>query len=135
MDYAELLKKGKKELPKQQNETSRFEVPLVRGHIQGNRTLVNNFLHIADVIGRNPEHLLKYILKELAAPGELSKTALIIGTKVPASRINEKIDQYVKNFVFCPECKRPDTKLIKENNVSFMKCSACGAKRPAKIKI
>ena len=135
MEYAELLKKGKNELPQIASETSRMEVPKVRGHIQGNRTIVNNFHQIAGAIGRNPEHLLKYILKELAAPGELSKTALIIGTKVPASRINEKIDQYVKHFVYCPECNRPDTKLIKEDNITFIKCSACGAKQSVKIKI
>jgi len=135
MNYEDLLKKGKKELPQKTVETSRLEVPKVIGHIQGNKTIVTNFHQIASLIGRDPNHLLKFILKELAAPGELSSTALSIGTKVPASKINDKIAVYVKSLVYCPECKRPDTKLVKESNITFIKCSACGAKSPVKIKV
>ncbi|MBI2134052.1 translation initiation factor IF-2 subunit beta [Candidatus Woesearchaeota archaeon] len=135
MEYKQLLEKGMKNLPERSVETSRFEVPNVRGHIQGNRTIISNFYQIADVIRREPEHLLKYVLKELATPGELKKTGFIIGTKVPASRLNEKIMQYVKEFVICPECKKPDTKLIKEDKFMFIKCSACGARHSVKVRI
>lgn len=127
-----MLEKGKKELPEVKSTGERFNIPNVMGHIQGNRTIISNFFQIADTIGRNPEHLLKYILKELAAPGELTKNELIIGTKINASRINEKIQEYVNKFVICPECKRPDTKLVKEGDVIFIKCSACGARKPVK---
>jgi translation initiation factor 2 subunit 2 len=79
--------------------------------------------------------LVKYVLKELAAPGDLTKTALIIGTKISAFRINEKINQYVKEYVLCPECGKPDTKIEKEGNFLFIKCTACGARRSIKSRI
>lgn len=133
--YESLLKRAQELLPQKTLAAERLEVPKVLGHIQGNRTVVSNFHAIAGIIGRPLEHFLKYLLKELATSGEVTKTALILGTKVPASRINDKIQQYLKDFVICPECKRPDTKLEKEDNVTFIKCSACGAKHAVKVRI
>ena len=136
MKYEELLKNAREKLPKSVFEKERFEIPKVRGHIQGNRTILSNFLQIADILGRKPEHLLKYILKELATPGEIKKNgSVIIGTKVGALRINEKVRQYANEFVLCSECGKPDTKIEKEDKFSFLKCHACGAKHPIKAKI
>ncbi len=132
--YEKLLDKARKELPESVLKVERFEIPKVRGHIQGNKTVISNFHQIAAVIHRKPEHLLKYVLKELAAPGELTNNALIIGTKMSAARINEKIQKYASEFVICPECKKPDTQLDKEKDITFIKCMACGAKKPIKAK-
>jgi len=135
MDYEKLLKKARKEIPESVLKTERFEIPKVKGHIEGNKTIISNFEQIADILGRPLEHLLKYVLRELATPGDMRKGTLIIGTKVSASRINEKIEKYAEEFVICPECKKPDTKLMKEGKVTFMKCLACGAHHPVKSKI
>lgn len=136
MEYKKLLQEARKELPESVFEKERFEIPKVRGHIQGNKTVISNFLQIAGVLRREPEHMLKYVLKELATPGEIKKSgAVIIGTKVPASRVNEKIKQYAVDFIFCSECGKPDTKIEKEKNVAFIKCMACGARHPIKSKI
>lgn len=135
MDYKKLLDKARKEIPKSALEITRFEVPKVLGHIQGNKTIINNFHQIASTLRRKPEHIIKYLSKELGAPMELSKTALLIGTKLPARRINEKIGQYTADFVVCSVCKKPDTKLLKQDRVLFIKCLACGAKEPVKVKI
>ncbi len=134
-NYESLLKRAQDMLPQKSLSTERLEVPKVLGHIQGNKTMISNFQAIAGIIRRPTDHFLKYLLKELATSGELSKTALILGTKVPASRINDKVQQYLKDFVICPECKRPDTKLEKDDNVTFIKCSACGAKHAVKVRI
>jgi translation initiation factor 2 subunit 2 len=130
MEYEEMLDIGRKELPESALIKERFEVPKVKGHIQGNRTIINNFYNIANTFERPPEHLLKFVLKELATPGELKKTALLIGAKIPAQRINEKIQAYAFTYVICKECGKPDTKIDKEGNVEFIKCQACGAKYP-----
>lgn len=136
MDYTKLLKQARKELPEIVFEKERFEVPKARGHIQGNRTIISNFIQIADSLRRKPEHMLKYVLRELATPGEIKKSgSVIIGTKISASRINEKIKQYANEFVLCSECGKPDTKIEKEGNFSFLKCMACGARHLIKAKI
>ncbi len=133
--YETLVEKAYSVLPETAIKEERFLVPKVRGHVQGNTTVISNFLQIADSLGRKPQHFLKYILKELATPGELRKNGVIIGTKMPASRINEKIEKYVEEFVLCKECGKPDTKLLKEGNFVFMKCLACGARHSVNAKI
>lgn len=135
MDYKKLLDKARKQLPESVTRKERFEIPKVRGHLQGNRTIISNFVNIAEVLGRDANHMLKYILKELATPGEIKQKAVIIGSKVSASRINQKIEQYALEFVICKECGKPDTKLMKEGNFMFIRCTACGAKHPVRNKI
>lgn len=133
VDYKDLLKKARDSMPQSVYDKERFEIPKVRGHIQGNRTIVNNFLDIASTLGREPQHLLKYVLKGLATPGEIKKSgSVIFGTKVPASRINEKIKQYANEFIFCSVCGKPDTKLEKEGALRVIRCTACGTKKPVR---
>ena len=136
MDYKKMLGDVRKNLPEAVFLKERFEIPKTLGHIQGNRTIITNFLQIASTLRRDVNHLLKFVLKELATPGEIKKSgALILGTKVPASRINDKIRQYANEFVLCLECGKPDTKLEKEGDLTYMKCTACGAKNIVKAKI
>ena len=136
MDYKKMLEQGMKKLPESVFLKERFEIPKVRGHVQGNRTIISNFLQIASTLRRDADHLLKFILKELATPGEIKKSgAVIIGTKVPASRINDKVKKYADEFVFCSECGKPDTKIEKGAGLAYLKCTACGSKRHVKARI
>jgi translation initiation factor 2 subunit 2 len=132
MEYKDMLKKARSEMPESVFQSERFEIPKVAGHLQGNRTVVSNFFQIADTLGRSPEHLLKYVLKELATPGTMNNVGLILGAKVPASRVNEKIRKYATEYVLCPDCGKPDTKIIKEGDLSYIRCQACGSKHQVK---
>ncbi len=135
-DYKKMLDEVRKNLPEVVFIKERFELPKVLGHIQGNRTIISNFLQVASALRRDVNHFLKYVLKELATPGEIKKSgALILGTKVPASRINDKVRQYANEFVLCFECGKPDTTLVKEEGLNYMKCTACGAKNVVKAKV
>lgn len=133
--YEELLKKARSELPEGAGNGDRFEVPKVKGHIQGNKTIVNNFHQIAQTIRRPEAHLLKYVNRELATMGEVKKNAVLFKSKIPAARLNEKIQSYVDTFVICKTCHRPDTKLEKEGGVTIMICQACGARHSVSSKI
>ncbi len=131
MNYEEMLDLAVKELPESAKKKSRFEIPKVLGHIQGNKTVVSNFKNIVDVLHRNPNHVLKFLLKELATPGEIKPKGLILGTKVSASMLNAKIRDYADKYVLCKECGKPDTELIEEKGVTYIRCKACGARYPA----
>ncbi len=135
MGYEELLERAKAQLPEDVEESSRFEVPKVKGHLQGSRTVINNWFEIAKTLDRKPEHLLKYVQKELATPGEIIKQSVIFGSKLSASRINEKIGQYANEYVFCDACGKPETKLSKEAGAIIMTCQACGARNPVRSRI
>ncbi|MBW3000218.1 translation initiation factor IF-2 subunit beta [Candidatus Woesearchaeota archaeon] len=135
MEYEKMLEKAIKELPQSVMVAQRFEIPKVMGHIQGNKTIIVNFNQIASAIGRPVEHLLKYITKELATRGDIKGNQLVLWSKLPASRINDKIQQYAAEYVLCRECGKPDTKLVKEKEVFYMRCTACGAKYPIRGRI
>ena len=88
-EYKKMLESVRKELPEHVFQKERFELPKVKGHIQGSRTVISNFLQIAGALRREPENMLKFVLRELATPGEIKKSgSVIVGSKVPASRIN-----------------------------------------------
>jgi len=135
MDYDKLLEKGIKELPSVSQEKERFEVPKVKGHIEGNKTIIINFMQIASTLRREPDHLLKFLLRELATPGNLDEKRLVLGRKISSSQINEKIEAYTKKFVLCKECGKPDTQIMKEGRSNILRCTACGARHSIKTKI
>ena len=136
MNYEELLKKARSELPKTIiSSKERFEIPTVTGHVEGNKTIVTNFIEICKTFSREPEKLLKYLQKELATPAVIDGQRLIFGRKLNSNFINQKIAQFAKDFVLCKECGKPDTKLIKEDRFLFLKCTACGARHSVIAKI
>jgi len=135
MEYEKLLARAKEQLPDDVEDGTRFEVPKVKGHIQGVKTIINNWFEIAKTLDRKPEHLLKYVQKELATPGEIIKQTVIFGSKLPAAKINEKISRYADEFVFCSACGKPETKLSKEAGIIMMTCQACGARNSVKSRI
>jgi len=127
MSYEDLLEQAYLKI-KPVKATERFEIPLVESHIEGIRTIISNFLQISDYLRRNPEHLEKFLQKELAAPSKIEGERLIMVKKIPSKKIDEKIALYVEKYVICKECKKPDTELIKEGIFYFIRCLACGAK-------
>ena len=132
MDYEAMLKRGKEQLPENIRHTERFEIIKVKGLVQGNKTILSNLGQIADQLQRPIEHLLKYLNKELAARGEMKDTYTVFNTKLPATRVNEKIASYVEQYVMCKECGRPDTRMAKQGPAWMILCQACGAKYTAK---
>ena len=128
MTYEQLLDEAYAQVKQVEHNGNRFEMPKIEGHFEGKRTILTNFFQIAIYIRRDPEHFQKFILKELAASGQRDGDRLILNMKVPSSKIIFKIEQYVKEFVLCKECGKPDTELIRQERISFIHCLACGAK-------
>jgi len=131
-DYEQLLNKAEQELPEKMAGSERFVIDKVIGHIEGNKTVITNLKKIAKDLSRDENHLLKYLLRELATPGKWAGERIIFGTKISATAINKKIKKYASEFVYCSECGKPDTKLVEEKEINYLKCLACGAKKPVK---
>lgn len=134
MDYKKLLEKAKKETPNIVEGKGRFEIPLVKGHIQGTKTIITNLQEIANQLDRPIDHMLKYLLKELATSGEIKDSgSLILKRKISSSDFNAKVKQYADEFVFCKECGKPDTEIIQEEDITYIKCMVCGSKKQIKL--
>ncbi len=135
MTYEKLLEDAYKKVKQVDTSSSRFEIPKIEGHFEGRKTILTNFFQISSHIRRKPEHFQKFMLKELAASGQRDGDRLVLNIKVPSAKINQKIEQYVKEFVLCKECGKPDTELIKKDRLMFIRCLACGAKHSVRGKI
>jgi translation initiation factor 2 subunit 2 len=135
MDYEKLLNEAYEKVKKVDTSSGRFEIPKIEGHFEGKKTILTNFFQIVSYIRRKPEHFQKFMLKELAVSGQKEGDRLVLNMKVPSAKINQKMEQYVKEFVLCKECKKPDTELIKEDRLTFIHCLACGAKHSVRGKI
>ncbi len=130
LEYKELLKRGMLKVPKRIESKTRFEIPEAQVLREGSKTIINNFYVLASTLRRDPQHLLKFLLKELATSCESDKQRITVIGNFSSDLINKKIKIYVKNYVLCPECEKPDTKIIKQDRIVFLKCEACGAKHP-----
>lgn len=134
--YEQLLERAYSQLPEKSAEESRFEVPKASGRIEGNKTIIENFSQICTILRRPQDHLSKFLLRELASPGNMDgQQRLVLVGKIGGERINQKVQAYASEFVICRECKKPDTELRKENRLMFVKCLACGASHSVRAKI
>ncbi len=129
-EYLKLLDDGRKKLPEKVFEKSRFEIPRAQYFIEGKKTVFLNFSKIASFIRRDEVHFSKFLEKELGTGGTVDEGKLVMVGKFSGRQLDEKIEKYVKEFVTCRECGKPDSVLVKEDRLWFLKCEACGAKRP-----
>ena len=134
MNYEKLLDEAYEKVKKTEGSGERFEIPKVEGYFEGKKTILTNFFQIATHLRRSPEHFQKFILRELATSGQKEGDRLVLNNKIPSGKINQKVEQYTKEFVLCKECGKPDTELIKEDRLSFIHCLACGAKHSVRSK-
>lgn len=127
-DYEQLLERALSKVPKETGTGERFEMPKCQLQPAGLKTFIINFGDIVAVLRRDEKHFLKFLLKELATSGEVSGKQLSVIGKFTNLAIDKKIELYVAQFVMCKDCKRPDTQIIKDDRLYFLKCEACGSK-------
>ena len=130
--YENLLQQAYSKIKEVNVSSERFEIRKVQGQVAGKNTIITNINEIASYIRRPIEHLTRFLQKELAVSGKIENNTLILNTKLNSQQVNEKIELYVKEFVLCNECKKPDTEIVAEKGIKFKHCLACGAKYPIK---
>ena len=133
--YDQLLNEAYEKIKPVEGTSERFEIPQIEGHNEGTKTILTNLPQIASYLRRDINHLLKFLLKELATSGSLKGNAVFLQRKINSQKINEKITEYAKQYVLCKECGKPDTEIIKEKGVGIIHCMACGAKHSRVTKI
>ena len=115
-------------LPKVISEGRRFEVPKPSTIIVGNRTIVQNFKQICDAMNRDVSLVLRYMAKSLATAAGSEGDQAVFHGRFDSAVIRRLLDDFVQDYVICPVCRRPDTKLVREGRLRFLICEACGAK-------
>jgi len=131
-EYEKLLKKIQDKISENKSSGSRFELPPVDIMWQGNRTFFRNFAEFPKILRRDADKVLQYLSKEFAAPAQLAgDKAVFVGKRDPHD-FTALLNRYVKEYLECPSCKSPDTRVEKLNRLTFLVCEACGAKSPLK---
>ena len=133
--YEQLLQEAYGKIKVVETKSERFEIPKAQGMVSGKNTIITNIKDICSYIRRPIESIVKFLQRELAASGKIENDRLILNSKISSDKINEKVESYVKEFVLCNECKKPDTEIISEKGIKFKHCLACGAKSPVKSRI
>ena len=133
-DYESLLKRIEKNISKDAKDTQRFELPTVEITWEGKKTILRNFGDFPKALRRNTNIILQYLSKEFAVPAErVGEKAIFVGKRDPDD-FTRLFKIYLKDYVECPTCTSPDTRVEKENRISFLICEACGAKSTIKGK-
>ncbi|MFB6126311.1 MAG: translation initiation factor IF-2 subunit beta [Halolamina sp.] len=131
MDYEDQLDRAMAETPDIEDAESRFEVPDPDVRQEGNATVVENFQDIVDRLSRDEDHVLQVLQQEVGTAAHIDESgrARLTGD-FRQSRVADAVDAYTDDFVFCPECGLPDTRLVTEQGARVIKCDACGALSP-----
>jgi translation initiation factor 2 subunit 2 len=128
MNYEEMLKKVKQELPKKCDSSERLVIPKAEITTEGKKTIIRNFGEIANTIRRDMKHIAKFLFKALAVPGQIINSYLELNGKPSSALIQQRIDEYIQTYVVCESCCKADTTL--EGNT--LKCESCGAEKVVK---
>jgi translation initiation factor 2 subunit 2 len=131
-NYDDLLKRACDQMPEVQTKRERLELPRIMIQTVGMRTIINNFKEISDSLDRDPQHLLKFLTREMATAATFHDNRAIFQGKFRADSFERLLHRYMEGYVVCPVCKRPDTKIVKEKRLTFLVCNACGAKSAIK---
>lgn len=130
--YEEMLEDLYKKLPEKVMHKERFEMPKIDISIEKNKTIFRNFLPISQRIRREPEMFAKFLSKEVAAPVRREGKMLVIQRRINRNLLQKKVEIFIKDYVLCLECGKPDTKIANIEGIKMIVCEACGARRPVR---
>lgn len=119
-------------MPEETKRFARFEAPQVDVFLEGNKTIFRNFVAIAKHIRRDEQHFQKFLTKELGSYSTVVGDRLIFNKKLFGKKIGDAVKAYIREYVLCATCNKPDTRFANMEGVKVLKCEACGAWRPIK---
>tara|TARA_B100000029_G_scaffold49331_1_gene44998 strand:+ start:2878 stop:3288 length:411 start_codon:yes stop_codon:yes gene_type:complete len=132
-EYDALLDRARERIPKDISERNRWTMPQPEILVEGSQTIIRNFAAIVDSMDRDANHVYQYLINELGTSGTREQVRVMFKGRIPPKRIKEKIVSYVKTYILCEQCRAPDTRFIKEDRTTLLKCQACGATRPVRL--
>jgi len=130
MDYDTILDRGLSELPEVAEDRERLSIPDPEGETDGSFTRLTNLPAIADAVGRDTQHLHRFIQREFGTNGQFDGNQARYNGSFSIADFDAAIASYVEEYVTCSECGLPDTRLTTEDGNQMLRCEACGAFRP-----
>jgi len=132
LNYDKLLDRAYFELESKVSHEDRFKIPEVDCIVQGRKTYIKNISVVAKTLKREPQHMMRYFIKETGVPATYDGTKLIMNGAFNPFKVNQIYKNYIDAFVICKQCTKPETKIYSEKGIMLMKCEACGAINPVR---
>jgi translation initiation factor 2 subunit 2 len=132
-EYLKMLDEVYKAIPPIRASGEWFSIPRLKLDYEGDKSIVINFKEICELFRREPNHVMKFLVRNLATAGYITdEQKLVLQGHFSEEQIMNLLNRYVAFFVKCQNCGRPDTRLVKKAKVIYMVCEACGAESPIK---
>lgn len=128
MDYEDQLDRAIESTPDIAGDSDRFDVPTPNVRQEGNVTVYENFQSTIDRLGREADHVLRFLQNELGTAAHIDESgrARLTG-EFAQNRVDDAISQYTDQYVLCSECGLPDTNFERQQGALVIRCAACGA--------
>jgi len=130
MNYDDALDRAMDSTPDIQADAERLTVPDAEAQRDGAFTRLTNLEGIADTVSRDPEHLHRFIQRELGTNGQFEDGVGRYNGNFSGRDFDTVLGKYVDAYVLCGECGLPDTRIVTEDRTEMLRCDACGAFRP-----
>ena len=103
--------------------------------LQGKKkTLWINFQETCGKLERSYYHVKQYFIEELRTECSIDgRNRLLIQGKFLPKHIESILRKYIVEYVMCKDCRCPQTTLIREKKLDFVKCQNCTSIRSVKI--
>ncbi|MEM0476123.1 MAG: hypothetical protein QW367_00595 [Candidatus Aenigmatarchaeota archaeon] len=127
--YEEMLEEALKKLPDVFISSDRYAIPEIEVKYEKNKTYVLNIKEILFKIKRKEEDFKGDFSRIVGIPARFENDILVLNGLVNKEILRKKLEDYIKNFVICDVCNKPETIIIEENKIRYLKCEACGNKK------
>jgi translation initiation factor 2 subunit 2 len=123
-------------LKKEQKQRKTFIKPEISNH--NRKSYITNFMEFSESIDREPEHIRKYLSKDMNVDISFTKednfnsddiSGLKFNNMFKSQQIMNSITNYMKQFVLCELCKSGLTEIIKIDRINYLKCNGCKANK------
>jgi len=96
------------------------------------KTMWSNFTPICQVMARNTDHVLSFLLSELGTEGSIdANTRCVMKGRYQPKQIESILRKYISEYVTCHMCRNPETTLSRDpvTRLYFLQCTSCGSRR------
>ena len=113
----------------------RFRLPVLNVFKHSStRTCWANIVEVCAAMQRNPEHVIQFVLSELATDGSVDGGyRFVIKGKFVEKKIQVVVRKYMKQYVVCITCNGYNTNFERDQvtRLHFIGCKDCGSSRTA----
>src|SRR3972149_7614063 len=96
-DYKELLKRGCSQIPEVSLKRERLDLPPLYVSTVGMRTIISNFKDVAGSLDRDPQHILKFLTREMATAATYHDGRAIFQGKFRRDSFERLLERYMEN--------------------------------------